>query len=309
MRYWEPLQKGDIIDVVAPASKCNREDLNAAVEMIKARGFVARVPEKIFQPDLLFSSPDEARFKYLKEALYATDSKAIWCARGGYGSNRLLPQLAKLRRPKKSKIFVGLSDITSLHVFFNQEWNWPTIHGPMMDRLGRNTMPTMYVREVFDVVTGEESELKFDGLKPLNDAARKNKKISGPISGGNLTILATTLGTKFHWKPSGDLLFLEDIGERGYRVDRTLEHLRAAGVYRGVKAILFGDFTEGLEPDGSDRVPEVLKAFAQSMDIPVLKGIKSGHDVIQRPVPFGTIATLMTGAKPKLSVATGVYIK
>jgi muramoyltetrapeptide carboxypeptidase len=309
MRYWEPLQKGDIIDVVAPASKCKREDLDAAVEMIKARGFNARVPKDIFQPDILFSSPDQARFNFLKQALLATDSKAVWCARGGYGSARLLNQLAKMRRPKTSKLFIGLSDITSLHVFFNKNWNWPTLHGPMMDRLGKNTMPSMYVREVFDVVTGSEKELTFDGLKPLNDAARKNKKVSGTISGGNLAILTTTLGTKFHYKPSGDLLFLEDTGERGYRIDRMLEHMRQANVYKGVKAILFGDFTEGEEPDGSNRVQDVLKGFAQSMNIPVLQGIKSGHDIIQRPVPFATKATLSGGAKPVLIVETGVSKK
>ncbi len=306
VKTWRPLRPGDTIDLVAPAFACTPDELEAAAEFIKAWGYEPRLPERIFRPDVLCASPDLVRFNHLKRALVARDSKAVWCLRGGYGSIRIVSALLKVRPPGQPKLFVGLSDITTLHLFLNQHWRWPTLHGPMMDRLGRRTTPPKFVRELKRLVSGAEPRIEFSNLLPLNQAASKRGQVRGPITGGNLITLQSSLGTRIQWQTRGTILFLEDIGERAYKVDRVLEHFRQAGVYKGIRAIVFGDFTGSRDPDGQDRVPQILKRFALTVNVPVLKGIKSGHGVIQRPIPFGPRAELHLGSRARLVVPSGV---
>ena len=123
------------------------------------------------------------------------------------------------------------------------------------------------------------------------------------MTGGNLTVLQSTLGTSLQRRPTG-MLFLEDIGERGYRIDRILEQLRQAGVLRNLKAILLGTFLGGAEADRSNLGPAVLERFAQSLPIPMLAGIDAGHGAYQRPVFLHTRAELRCGPDPQLSVHT-----
>ena len=306
-KSWSPLVAGDIVDVIAPGSSVAPQVLEGAIEFLKSWGFVPRVPEEIFGKDVICATDDATRLRLVKEALLAKDSKAIWCIRGGYGSNRLIPELAKLRKPAGDpKLFIGLSDITSLHVFLNQNWGWPTIHGPLLDRFSKKTVRPEWLREMHDFVFGRMDSIEFADLKPMNAAAKKSGKVTGTVSGGNLITLQSTLGSKASWKTKGQILFFEEIGERGYRVDRVLAQLEQVGAFKVAKAVVFGDFTEGQEPDGSDRTPGILQRFADITKIPVFSGVPCGHDVVQRPVPFGTKAVLTLGKSGKLWIASGV---
>ncbi len=308
---WLPFREGDIVDLVAPGFACKPEELDGAIRFLREWGLKPRVPQKIFGRDVLCSSDDRTRFRQLREALLAEDSAGIWCLRGGYGSIRLIPELSRLRQPKgRAKIFIGLSDITSLHVYLGQAWGWPTIHGPHLDRLGKkDSAKPAYVRELKKLLFGEINEIVFDKLKPMNALARKRGTIRASVTGGNLVTLQSSLSTPGHWETRGRILFFEELGERGYRVDRVFEHMRQAGLFDDARAIVFGDFTGGLEPDGRTRVPAVLQRFADTVGLPVFSGIKSGHDVVQRPVPFETRAELVLGARARLVCETGVSRK
>jgi muramoyltetrapeptide carboxypeptidase len=308
-KTWAPLREGDIVDLVAPGFACTPEELDGAVRFLLDWGLEPRLPAHIFGRDTLSAHDDDTRVRYLIDALEAPDSKAVWCVRGGYGSIRLVPELLKAKRPKgPAKLFIGLSDITTLHLFLNQRWNWATVHGPLLDRLGKGAAPAKFVRELRNFVFGSASEIDFMKLKPLNDLARSRQTICGTVSGGNLITLQSTLSTALHWQTQDKILFFEDIGERGYRVDRVLEHFRQAGLFTHAKAIVFGDFTGGNESDGSNRVAAVLKRFAENLDIPVLKGLQSGHSVIQRPLPLGAPAKLKLGDTPVLNCNSGVTL-
>lgn len=304
---WLPLKEGDTVDLVAPGFACTPEELRGALHFLAGWGLEARVPRKLFGQDVICSHDDVTRLKHLKEALLAPDSRAVWCVRGGYGSIRLIPELAKLKRPKgPPKLFIGLSDISTLHLFLNQCWGWPTVHGPMLDRLGKGAARPTHVREMKRFVFGRMEEIRFAGLKPMNTAARRAGIVKGTVSGGNLITLQSSLGTEIDWDTSGQILFFEEIGERGYRVDRALEQLCQAGRFKNARAVVFGEFTGGHENDGSTRIPGVLRRFAEAMTIPVLSGLKSGHGVIQRPVPFGTSAELrLSPGHAELICATG----
>lgn len=129
------LNEGDVIDLVSPGFKPSREEFRGAIEGLRSLGFKPRWSKDIFGPDILSANSDAKRLKDLYRALTARDSKAVWCLRGGYGSIRLLPGLSNLKKPAQAKIFVGLSDITSLHLFLNQRWGWSTYHASLAVRL------------------------------------------------------------------------------------------------------------------------------------------------------------------------------
>lgn len=299
------LKKGDIVDVVAPASACSEEHFKLGIKWIESMGFKPRYNNHILQPDLYLSNSDEFRFQDLKKAFYAKDSKAIWCLRGGYGSFRLWPQLLKLTQKAPPKLLIGLSDITSMHQFVNQKWQWPSLHASLLDRVGQKKLPAANEKELMDVITGKLDAVEFMELTPMNDLALKKKIIKGTVRGGNLCTYMVSLGTKLqpkYAKKDKTILFFEDIGERGYKVDRFLQHLSQAGIFDNVAAIVFGDFVDGLEASGQSLVHETLSRFAKQCKIPVFSGVETGHGVIQRPLFFNTAAVLTCDKNPNMIV-------
>lgn len=303
---WQPLQPGDVIDIVAPASSSTAKDFHNALRFVHKMGFLPRAPKEIFGKDLLCANTDSERFKHLKKALYAKDSKVIWSLRGGYGSLRLLPALAKLKKPQQPKLFIGYSDTTALHNFFNVNWNWPSLHATMLEELGRGQAGRLEIQDFIQILFQLSSKLTYENLLPMNAFARRKQSLRAPIVGGNLAILAATLGTPWCFSAKGKILVLEDIGERGYRVDRMLVHLQQAGALKGVRAVIFGDFVGGEENRDEDCVylwKDVQKRFAQQASFPVLKGLPFGHGAFQRPMPFNTSAQLFLGREPSLQVS------
>jgi muramoyltetrapeptide carboxypeptidase len=306
MKAWKALKAGDIVDVVAPASACKPAELQKGIEFLKSLGLNPRVPKDLFRNVPLFSNTDAYRFEHLKNAILAKDSKVIWCTRGGYGSLRLLPLLQKLKRPSQTKLFIGLSDVTSLHMFFNQNWDWPTVHGPMVSRLGSGRARSSEVNEVCRLIFGEISQIEFKNLLPMNEMALKTKIIRAPVVGGNLETIASSQGTPWALEGRGKILFIEEVNERGYRIDRKFQNLIQSEALRGIKAVLFGDFIGGAEPESGELAwKNVLKDFSQSLKVPVFKGLRSGHGELQRPLPLNTKSVLLTGRRGKLSCATG----
>lgn len=299
------LKKGDIVDIVAPASACSEEHFRLGVKWIENMGFKPRFNPHILQPDLYLSNSDAFRFQDLKKAFYAKDSKAIWCLRGGYGSFRLWPELLKLSKKTPPKLFIGLSDITSMHQFVNQKWGWPSLHASLLDRVGQNKLPADVEQELVQVVSGAKNSVSFAGLTAMNAAASKKKVIKGTVRGGNLCTFMVSVGTKLqpkYQKKDNVILFFEDIGERGYKVDRFLQHLSQAGIFKNVAAIVFGDFVDGLESNGQSLVHETLMRFAKQTKIPVLSGVETGHGVIQRPLFFNSRAVLTCDKNPNMIV-------
>jgi muramoyltetrapeptide carboxypeptidase len=292
---WNYLKAGDIVDIIAPASHSPETRLDEGVEWLRSLGLAPRLPHDLIDPDLFFAASLEQQLEHLQDALHS-DSKAIWCLRGGYGSMRLIPYLKKMTPPKKPKLFIGFSDITSLHLFFNQNWNWPTLHARTISQLGHDLVNPDR-RELAKIIRGKILFKDFKRLKPLNSAAREEKSITGKVIGGNLRILQSSLGTEWEVKPKGKILFIEDVAERGYSVDRMLEQMHQAKLLdKGLKALVVGDFTEGVEKDGKNLVPQAIARFAQRVDYPVLSGLPCGHGKIKNhALPFNTKCLLQTG--------------
>lgn len=299
------MSKGDLVDVVAPGFKCTDQALAKAVAYIQSLGLKARVPQDIFGDDLVCANDDKTRLQQLKKALNAKDSKAIWCVRGGYGAIRLMPEIRQWKMPAQAKLLIGYSDVTTLHYHLNARWGWPSLHGPLLDRLGSEEASDIEKQELKQILFGNKTEISFQNLEALNKLALKKKLIKAKLIGGNLSVLASSIGTPSALKAKGKILLLEDTGERAYSIDRMLNQLTQSKALDGVQAIILGDFIGGEDKDGVSRVWPLWQEFAENTKFPVLKGLQVGHGKIQRPIPLGVNARLQLGAKQELTVPVG----
>ena len=302
-QLWEPFLLNDTIDIVAPASASNEDKLHQGLTWLKKNGLNSRVPKNLIDKDVFFASTLENQWEQFKAAL-DSDSKAIWCLRGGYGSMRLIPLLEKITPPKKPKLLIGFSDITALHLYFNQKWNWPSLHGRTISQLHPDWDMNQEHQNLIDLLFGRIRKVTYRNLIPMNQAARENKSIEAKIIGGNLRLIQSSLGTSWQVDPKDKILFIEDVSERGYSIDRMLEQLHQAGIiHQGLKALLIGDFTDGKEKNGDDLMTIALERFALRVDYPVIRGLPCGHAKdINSALPFNTSSTLELGSSPLLSV-------
>lgn len=298
------LHPGDTVDIIAPGSVGKIEHLLKAIEVLEAQGLCVRIPPDLYGATQMVSNTDERRWAHLKSALTNRESKAIWCVRGGYGALRLLPRLARLKKPQHKKLLIGYSDITSLHIFLNQCWRWPTLHGPLLDRVGKGVMTSAEQRVLLDVVMGRQSAVEFGRLRVLNTQHRSARaRLHGTLTGGNLMVAQSTLGTPFQLEGRGKILLFEEIAEKPYRIDRILHHMEQAHVFSGVKAVIFGQIV-GVSAEEARLIQnDVLKSFAARSPFPVLTGLPSGHGDPQWPVPFHRPAILkISGPRGELEV-------
>lgn len=304
-KKWTPLEPGDSIAVIAPGMPFEWAQFKAAERIIHEWGYRLSYPKNILGKATICSQSRERREEFLREAL-VSDAKVIWGARGGFGSLHLTRGLEKLK-PRSPKLLIGFSDLVTLHQVFQQQWDWPSLHGPHIDRLA--ALNSNRLKELRQVLAGEKVEIVFPRLKAMNRAAQKTQNIIAPIVGGNMVTLQSTIGTALQLPTKNKILFFEEIGERGYKIDRLLEHFSNVNFFKNAKAVVFGPFTGGNEQDGSNRIVRVLADFAQLQKIPVFQGLYSGHVPNSLSLPLNTRAHLsVKSGKASLVVDTGATL-
>ncbi len=289
------LRPGDVVDIIAPSSRCHPSVLDRMKELIESWGLKCHIPQDLFGENLLYANSDERRLAHLKYALLNPHSKAVWSLLGGFGATKLIPELGKIAPPPFTKSFIGFSDITALHLFLTDHWGWTTIHGPSGYQASLNRISIDSIRLLQDVLCDQEYLLKYDQILPLNKPALNDSVLRAPLTGGNLHLVQASIGTSWQINTAEKILFLEETNERAYRVDRVLEHLKQANILDRVKAVLFGDFIDKGEPDGRFLVHEVLQHFAQQCAFPVLQIKHIGHGAMNNPLLLGSRAELKTG--------------
>lgn len=275
------------ISVVAPASGKDPVILSSLKNIF---GTAINIPNKCFKTSAapFHSASDEIRLTCFKDALLDKSSNVIWSLRGGYGSAKLIDELALLTKPEHEKFFIGYSDITALHLFISQKWGWKTIHGAGIAEILESKDESNFAK-LADIIDGKLSQLIINGLLPLNPAAKNSHNISGTLTGGNLTIVQTSIGTIWQMRAAHKIVFLEDRGFKDYQLDRTLYHLKQAELLKDVVAVVFGDFD-----DSSSGSLKVLSDFASSLDIPVFKCNKFGHGKINYPIVYNVKANIVS---------------
>ncbi|MEG0136914.1 MAG: LD-carboxypeptidase [Cetobacterium sp.] len=271
------LKKGDLIGLVAPASYMDEEKLKSAIKNIESLGYKVRVGESVKNRWHSFAGEDFARAKDLNTFFRDKDIKAIMCVRGGYGSIRLLNLLDYDMIKKNPKIFIGYSDITSIHMALYKKCNMMTYHGPMAvsNLSGEYNKDTL--KHFLEVVTEDKIIRKLENfgkeLKFFND-----KSCEGIVVGGNLATLISNIGTEYDLDYTDKILFLEDIGENTYKIDRMLWHLKNLGIFDQVAGILLGDFSDCEKSGENDmELEEVFSSHFNGYDKPVCYNFQSGH--------------------------------
>lgn len=269
----KPLPKHGRFAVVAPAGPA-RLDADKAHQWFAARGYQCRIYPGALQADGYLAGSDEQRLQDLHDAFSAADIDAILCMRGGYGSMRLLDRVDFELIRRHPKPLVGYSDITALHSAINRHAGLVTFHGAMLnaDLLGGKLEPTVQsMLQQLGGRAGAGDEIAHPGQYSLT--AVLPGAASGRLVGGNLSLLGATLGTLAEVETEGSILFIEDVNEPLYRVDRLLTQLRLAGKLEGVRGVLVGDFA-GITV--AALTPLLLDIFGP-LGVPVLAGWRSGH--------------------------------
>lgn len=290
MSPFPTLQAGDVVEIIAPASRSSLLQLQALSDLLFSWNLHCVVAPDLFGDDLLCANSDEARLRLLKQALLRPESKALICLRGGYGSMRLIPALSQMQMPATPKLLVGMSDITALHLFWGQVWGWPSIHASA----NQDKCLPACIEQLRCLLFADSPSLHLTA-RPLNAKAAESFTLESSIIGGNLSLVQCSIGSSWQMQGKNKVIFLEDVGERGYRIDRMLEHLNQAGLFKDAAAILLGDFSEGEEPDGSSLVASVLKRFADTCRCPVIQIPNVGHGLNNTPFPFGRLVRIKGG--------------
>lgn len=273
---------GDPISVVAPSGPFDDELLRQGLARLGA--FDVRVPEQLWsRREGFFAGSDTVRLLELQGALDDTEARAILIARGGYGIGPLLPRLDLSGFERAPKWLMGFSDATVLHAAVNQ-LGVCSLHGANGTTLSRAT--TGELGELFALLQGPTSQL-FSGLDAWVSGAAE-----GPLFGGNLTVLFAEAASGRLRIPRGAILFLEDVTETSYRVDRMLAALGAGGHFDHVAGVVLGDFVDCSEGKFGVPTEAVLKRNLQRLGVPVLSGLPCGHGPDNRPLLLGATATL-----------------
>ena len=281
------LKTGDKVALLAPAKTAAPEAVRSAMETIRTWGLVVQEAPHLFRPWHQFGATDDQRRQDLQGALDAADIRAIICVRGGYGSSRIVDGLKWEAFAQNPKWLVGFSDITVLHHALIRQ-GYQSIHA---------TMPLLFdepgakpaVEKLRAVLFGESQDMEV-AQQPLN----RFGKVTGPLIGGNLSMICHQIGSATEVDMQDALLFIEEVGEYYYSMDRMLVQLDRAGKLAQLKSIIAGSFTEmkDQEKPFGESPEEIISRFAAKYDLPLALGFPFGHQALNLPVIQGAVATL-----------------
>lgn len=285
------LKSGDTIGIVSTAKYLEKKQLMAAAARLEKLGYNAVVPEANFKQFGIFAGDDAHRLKALHAAFEDPSINAIMCARGGVGTHRIVDLVDFDLIAENPKIFCGFSDLTYLlHAIMNKS-RLVTYHGVMMTGLADKSNPvsTSTLMQVFSGDTTKPYNFgPDDGVKCVTAG-----HCSGPLIGGNLAIMSTLIGTEHDFVTDDCILFLEDVGEELYNIDRLLNHLKRAGKFDRINGVIFGEIDmlgDALNYGSSLR--EVLEKYFKPLGIPVVMDYPCGHGKRISMMPMGISATL-----------------
>lgn len=275
------------VRMIAPSSSDSDavRKLEESIECLKLHGFDVKYNSSLIgDPEecRFYANTKEFRLQDLRDAILDEETDIIWALRGGYGSGEIIEESMDLV-PQKKKILIGYSDITVIGALFTQIYDMPFLHASSILSLIGNQAHHIY--DIKNILQGNEYSTN---INMLNDSAKEG--ITGVVTGGNLCLIQTLIGTKLNLKTNGKILFLEDVAEPGYKIARMLNHLERASVIDGIVGCILGDFL-----NSDEHLEYVLGEFIKRHnDIPFYS-IASGHGEINHPILMGKEVTISNG--------------
>jgi len=296
------LAPGDRIALVAPASPFARGEFDAGVAELRRLGYEPVYDESVFARARYTAGDPAVRARAFREAWADPSVRALVAVRGGYGSVQILPYLDPAETSRAPKIFIGYSDNTSLLTWITGRCGVVSFHGPMIEgRIARGPAgydPDTFVRVLTHAAPA--GRIVHPQLETLREGDAR-----GVLTGGTLTQLAASLGTPYAFDPpQGHILFVDEVAERPYRIDRLLTQLRLAGLLARASAVVFGELPRCDEPaEGGPAIRDVLRDLLADFPGPVLFGLPSGHTAgACLTLPFGVAARVVTAPEPALVI-------
>ncbi|MBT3208903.1 MAG: LD-carboxypeptidase [Bacteroidetes bacterium] len=278
------LKKGDKIGIVAPARKISYEELIPAISFFKKEGFEVVLGKNIFQSENQFSGTDKQRAADFQEMIDDISIKAIFSARGGYGTIKIIDYLNFEKFVKNPKWIVGYSDLTVLHSFIHEKLEIETLHATMPINFPNDETITISMEKMMKTLKGEDLKCDF----PKHKFNRKGT-CTAPVVGGNLSILYSLRGTDFDISLKNKILFIEDLDEYLYHIDRMMMNLKVSGKLASLKGLIVG----GMDDMNDNNIPfgksayEIIAAAVSEYEYPVCFAFDAGHSEPNLPIIFG----------------------
>jgi len=285
------LKHGDTIGLVCPAGYMALEKVQACVQALEHAGYNVLVGKTVGSDSLTyFSGTDEVRLADFQSMLDNEEVSAVLCARGGYGTSRIIDRINFKQYKRKPKWIIGYSDITALHAHLYSKYGIASLHAPMAAAF--NDGDNEYLNSVLHAVAGQKSNYSCEPHE-----FNRRGKVTGDLIGGNLTLLAHLAGSVSEYKTKGRILFMEDIGEYIYNIDRMLIQLKRSGKFKDLAGVVIGKFTDSKDterPFGKS-VYEVIRDIFEEYDYPICFNFPVSHDKENYALKVGLEHTLKVG--------------
>lgn len=290
-----PLKRGNRIAVAAPAGAVDDEPLKAGVRAIERAGFSVELAENILDRNGYLAGDAASRARTIQTFFEREDIAAIFSARGGFGSVQMLPFLDAERVRRHPKIFVGYSDLSIFLNWLIERCGVVAFHGPMVAMELARGLEGRNADFFWGTLLGEKREWRLE----LGETVRPGTA-EAEMVGGCLSTIVTTLGTPYAIETAGKILLLEDVGEKPYRIERMLTHLKMAGKLAGLAGAVFGSFTH-CEGEGDRDVKKIIQDLFRDAPYPVATGLDAGHADKNLLMPFG-VKMKLEGKEPALTL-------
>ena len=278
------LSSGATIGMVCPSGYMPMENVQNCIKAFESRGYQIRLGKTVGGQFNYFAGTDEERLTDLQQMLDDDNIEAILCGRGGYGLSRIIDRIDFTKFDQRPKWLIGFSDITVLHAHINTHYGIPTIHAPMAAAFKATLNPNPYTHSLFSAIEGNTLSYSAN-VHPLN----KQGKANAEIIGGNLTIIAHLVGSSSAYNTNGKILFIEDIGEHLYNIDRMMYQLNRSGALHNLKGLIVGGFTDMKDttiPFGAT-IQEIIYEHIKDYDYPVCFNFPISHDTENYAVKIG----------------------
>lgn len=291
------LKKGDTLGIIAPASFTSMENVESAKNNLEKMGFKVVLGESTKSRWYSYAGQEEVRVKDINDFFANPDIDGIICMRGGYGCNRLVEMVDYSIIEKNPKVFIGYSDITTLHMSIFQKVGLVTFHGPMAVSNFSGEYNQDTYRSFEEVLMNDNDEIILKNFtKELG--VLSEGRAEGEIVGGNLATMIASLGTEYDVDYNGKILFLEEIGEKTYKIDRMLNQLKKFKVFEKINGIVLGDFRNcPADSDNDMSLMDVFQDYLSDLKIPVVYDFESGHSEPMVTLPMGAKVRIDTAAK------------
>ncbi len=289
MRY---IKGGETIGIVAPGFAVRKKKVQKGIAYLRSRGFNVVIGQSVFKRYRYFAGSDDARVEDLNRMLEDPSVRCILFARGGFGTSKILDRMNFEALQKDPKLLVGYSDLTALFLAVTAKVGIPCLYGPVASELGDRRRFDEH--SFLSSLQGKSFSVKLSERQVMNRG-----KVVGRIEGGCLTLITTLIGTLYDADFRGKVLFIEEIGEEPYRVDRLLNHLSMAGKFEEVKGVIIGKFVEctpSKKTPGKRSLREIAREYLGHMDIPVLYDFPAGHCARKLTLPLGGEVKIDTDA-------------